>query len=80
MSAGWQSSALHIASRVEKRIAFALPVFNIERFAGVMPICSASSNDDILRLASITSKFTIIAITPLFIRLLVPGRLSVPCP
>lgn len=80
MSAGWQSSALHIASRVEKRIAFALPVFNIERFAGVMPIRSASSNDDILRLASITSTFTIIAITSLFIRLLVPGRLSVPCP
>ena len=35
MSPGWQSSSLQIASRVEKRMALAFPVFKIERFAGV---------------------------------------------
>src|SRR5262245_17301477 len=59
MSAGWQSSALQIASRVEKRIAFALPFFRMERFAIVMPTLSESSVTLILRLASITSILTI---------------------
>jgi len=51
-----------MAERVEKRTAFALPVFNIERLAWVKPILFASSPEDIFLFASITSKFTIIAI------------------
>ena len=35
ISPGWQSSALQIASKVLKRIAFALSVFRIERFDNV---------------------------------------------
>mgnify|MGYP002233824791 CR=1 FL=1 len=58
-----QSSSLQIASRVEKRIALALPVFRIERFAGVIPIRSAKSPKVIFLFAIITSKFTIIAIS-----------------
>ena len=49
-----------MASRVLKRTALAFPVFRIERLAWVIPIFSASSPDVILRLASITSIFTII--------------------
>ena len=49
-----------IASNVEKRTAFALPVFRIERFAGVMSIFSASSPKDIFLRAIIMSRFTII--------------------
>ena len=41
-------------------MAFALPVFSMERLAWVRPIFSASSLERILRLASITSRFTII--------------------
>jgi hypothetical protein len=51
-----------MALRVEKRIAFALPVFKIERLAAVIPTFSASSPEDIFLLASITSTFTIIDI------------------
>lgn len=51
-----------MAERVEKRTAFALPVFNIERLAWVKPILLASSPELIFLFASITSKFTIIAI------------------
>ncbi len=60
MSPGWQSKTLQIASRVENRTAFALPVFSTERFAWVMPMRSASSPDEIFRRAIITSKFTTI--------------------
>jgi len=60
MSPGWQSKALHKASRVESFIALAFPVFSIERLACVMPIFSASSWDCIFRLASITSTLIII--------------------
>ena len=66
ISPGWQSSTLQIASSVEKRTAFALPVFSTDKFACVMPIFSANSPDDILRRAIITSKFTIIMITIVF--------------
>ena len=45
-------------SRVEKRIAFAFPVFNIERFAIVMPTFSESSVMLIFLFASMTSRFT----------------------
>lgn len=63
MSLGWQSKALQIASKVEKRIALAFPDFKIDRFTAVMPIVSAKSLLFILRLASITSRFTIIGIS-----------------
>ena len=43
MSPGWQSSALQSASNVENRTALALLFFRMDRFAGVMPISSASS-------------------------------------
>jgi len=62
MSLGWQSNALQIASNVLKRIAFAFPVFKIERLDNVKPTLSESSFREILRLAITTSKFTIIGI------------------
>jgi hypothetical protein len=60
ISAGWQSSAWQMASRVLNLIALALPVFKIERLEGVKSTFSDSSFNDIFRLAIITSKFTII--------------------
>ena len=51
-----------MASSVEKRIAFAFPVFNIERLAGVISIFSASSPREIFLRAIMMSRFTIIAI------------------
>lgn len=62
ISPGWQSNALQMAFKVLKRMAFALPVFRMDRFACVIPTFSASWPEDILRLASITSTFTIILI------------------
>ena len=50
-----------MASRVLKRTAFAFPVFRIDRLAGVRPMRLQSSKELIFRFASITSKFTIIA-------------------
>jgi len=61
MSPGWQSRALQIASKVEKRIALAFSFFSIERFAIVIPTLSESSVTLIFRLASITSTLIIIA-------------------
>ena len=63
ISPGWHSRILHIASRVEKRTAFALPVLRIERFAMVMPTFSESSVMLIFRFASMTSRFTCIAMS-----------------
>jgi len=63
MSAGWQSKDLHIDSNVLKRIAFAFPVFKMERFDNVRSTLSESSLREILRFAIITSKFTMIGIT-----------------
>ena len=63
ISPGWQLSSRQIASNVEKRTAFALPVLRMDRFTIVISTRSESSDSDILRLASITSKFTIIAIS-----------------
>ena len=60
ISPGVQSNALQIASRVTNLIAFAFPVFNIERFAVVMPTILDNSFNEIFRLAIMTSKFTII--------------------
>src|SRR5579862_2962220 len=62
MSPGWQSSTLQIASKVEKRIAFALPVFKMERLDKVKSTFSDSSFSDIFLLAIITSRFTTIDI------------------
>ena len=52
--------------RVENLMALALPVFRIERLEGVICILSASSPREILRLAIITSKFTIIGMMSTF--------------
>jgi len=62
MSAGWQSNALQIDSNVLKRIAFAFPVFKIERLDNVKSTLFESSFKEILRFAIITSKFTMIGI------------------
>ena len=56
ISSTLQSSALHIADRVEKRIAFALLFFSIERLARVIPTRSASSPRDIFLFAIIMLK------------------------
>lgn len=61
-SPGWQSNAWHSDSSVLNRIAFAFPVLSMERLASVKSTFSESSFKDILRLAIITSKFTIIGI------------------
>jgi len=61
MSPGWQSKALQIASRVEKRIAFAFPFFNIEMLAIVIPTFSDNSVTLIFLLANITSMLIMIA-------------------
>ncbi len=62
ISPGWQLSSLQSAPSVEKRIALALPVFKTDRLAIVIPMRSESSVSDILRLAIITSIFTIMDI------------------
>ena len=63
ISPGWHSSALQIASRVDSRIAFALPFFKTEMLAIVIPTFSASSVTLIFLLASMTSMLMIIAIS-----------------
>jgi hypothetical protein len=63
MSPGWHERALQIASRVEKRIARALPVLRIERLASVMPTRSASSVSVIRRSWSRSSSLTAIAMS-----------------
>ena len=60
MSPGWHSSTLQIASSVENRIAFAFPVFRIDRFASVMSTASDNSVSDICRRPSIASRLTVI--------------------
>lgn len=55
-SRGWQSSALQIASSVEKRIARAFPVFSVERLARVMLTSADSSVNVILRSINMRSK------------------------
>src|SRR5437764_15020977 len=61
-SPGWHSKALQTASNVENRIAFALPFFNTEILAIVMPTRSASSVTLIFRFANMTSMLMMIAI------------------
>jgi hypothetical protein len=60
MSPGWQSKTLQILSKVLKRIAFAFPVFKIERLDNVKSTLAESSFREIFRLAIMTSKFTMI--------------------
>ncbi len=62
MSPGWQFNTSHITSSVLNRMAFAFPVFRIERLDRVKPTFSESSFSDIFRFAIITSKFTIMGI------------------
>ena len=62
ISPGWQSNALQIASKVLNRIAFALPVFSIDKLDNVKSTLSERSFREIFRFAIITSKFTIIGI------------------
>jgi hypothetical protein len=61
ISPGWHSRALQIASRVDSRIAFALPFFRTETLAIVMPTFSASSVTLVFRFANMTSMFMMIA-------------------
>jgi hypothetical protein len=61
ISPGWQSSALQTDSNVDNLIAFALPFFNTEILAMVMPTFSASSVTLIFRFANTTSMFMVIA-------------------
>jgi hypothetical protein len=61
ISPGWHWSALQIASRVDSRIAFALPFFNTEILASVMPTLSASAVTLIFRFANMTSILMMIA-------------------
>ena len=67
-SPGSQSKALQMASRVLKRMAFALPVFKIERLESVKSTFSESSLRDIFLLAIITSRLTTIGIIIWLIR------------
>ncbi len=61
ISPGWQSSTSQMASKVLNLIAFAFPVFSMERLDKVRPTLSESSLSDILRFAITTSKLTTIA-------------------
>jgi hypothetical protein len=60
-SPGWQPSCRQIASSVENRIAFALPVLRIDRLASVMPTRSASYVNVMRRASRDSSRFTTIA-------------------
>jgi hypothetical protein len=50
MSPGWQSNTLKIASKALKRMAVALPVFNMERLDNVKSTLSENSFSEIFRL------------------------------
>ena len=66
MSPGWQPRALQMASRVEKRIAFALLFFKMDRFAMVMSTSLESSVSPIFLCAITTSRLMIIPIDSSF--------------
>jgi len=51
-----------MAARVLKRMAFAFPVFKIDKLESVIPTLADSSFNDIFFFAIITSKLTIIGI------------------
>src|SRR5262249_7789748 len=58
-SPGWQLRISQILLSVSKRTPRTLPDLSNDTFCSVIPIRSASSFERILRLASITSRFTI---------------------
>jgi len=60
ISPGWQFKTLQMASSVLKRMAFALPVFKMDKLDKVKSTFSDSSFNDIFRLAIMTSRFTTI--------------------
>tara|TARA_B000000441_G_C21740493_1_gene353331 strand:+ start:1276 stop:1467 length:192 start_codon:yes stop_codon:yes gene_type:complete len=62
MSTGWQFNISQIASKVENRIALALPVLRMERLAVVIPIFLASSLLLMSSRSRILSRLMIIAI------------------
>ncbi len=62
MSPGWQFRISHTFSKVENLIAFTFPFFNMDTFYIVIPILSDNSVTLIFLFASITSRFTMIAI------------------
>lgn len=64
MSPGWQSRTWQSFSRVAKRIPRALPVLRIDRLAGVIPICLASSLEVIPRWSITIPKVTLITVSP----------------
>ena len=70
ISPGWQSNALQIDSNVDSRIALALPFFNTEILAIVMPTLPASSVTLIFRFANMTSMLMMIAMVMLLSRFL----------
>ena len=63
MSPGWQSSAEHNLHSVDIFSALALPFFNIDMLAIVIPTLSANSVTLIFRFASITSILKIISLS-----------------
>src|SRR5689334_22612866 len=63
MSPGWHESASQIASRVEKRIARALPVLRMDKLASVIPTRSARSVSVIRRSWRRSSSLTAIAMS-----------------
>src|ERR1017187_1423553 len=71
MSPGWHCRCSQMASSVEKRMAFALPVLSTERFWAVMSTPSARSFRRILRWARTTSRLTMMGI--------LNGRMNVEC-
>ncbi len=75
ISPGWQFSALQIASKVLNRMAFAFPVFKIERLESVKSTFAERSFSEIFRFAITTSRFTIIAIIKLLVRFPIAIRL-----
>jgi hypothetical protein len=72
-SPGWHCNALQSASKVDSRIALALPFFKTEMLDIVMPTFSASSVTLIFRFANMTSMVMMIAIRLLLHREIVFG-------
>lgn len=68
MSPGWQSNALQIASKGESQIALALPFFNIEILAIVIPTPYESSVTLIFLFTSITFILIITHYSPYIVK------------
>ena len=63
MSPGWQARTRQIASSVVNRMARAFPVLRMDRFGTLTPTAADKSLSFILRRASMTSRFTMMAMT-----------------